>query len=258
MSPDLHHLSGAYAVDALDDSERAAFEAHLTSCADCRAEVAELSAAAHAIAATIEVAPPPRLRAAVLGRIATTRPLPPLPGSADTDADDAPVPRRGAHAAPESAVVRLFRRPATWVAAAAAAALLAVGGLAWSPWSDGPGATPTLSAVQQVQRAADAKTVSSAAGELRTSVSWSPELGRSAISVEGLPPAPAGRTYQLWYIGRDDVVRSAGLFETAPDGTGEALLEGDANTAAAVGVSVEPAGGSPAPTTTPIVVLNLA
>ena len=43
MSPDLHHLSGAYAVDALDDAERTSFEQHLAGCADCRAEVAELS-----------------------------------------------------------------------------------------------------------------------------------------------------------------------------------------------------------------------
>ena len=33
---DLHLLSGAYAVDALDDLERARFEAHLRTCADCR------------------------------------------------------------------------------------------------------------------------------------------------------------------------------------------------------------------------------
>ena len=38
---DIHALSGAYAVDALDDLERAAFERHLADCADCRAEVAE-------------------------------------------------------------------------------------------------------------------------------------------------------------------------------------------------------------------------
>ena len=29
MTDDLHHLSGAYALDALDDEERRAFEAHL-------------------------------------------------------------------------------------------------------------------------------------------------------------------------------------------------------------------------------------
>ena len=37
MSPDLHHLSGAYAVDALDEAERSAFERHLAVCAACRA-----------------------------------------------------------------------------------------------------------------------------------------------------------------------------------------------------------------------------
>ncbi|HEY9395441.1 MAG TPA: zf-HC2 domain-containing protein, partial [Nocardioides sp.] len=39
---DIHALSGAYAVDALDDIERARFEEHLAVCADCRDEVASL------------------------------------------------------------------------------------------------------------------------------------------------------------------------------------------------------------------------
>ncbi len=39
---DVHALSGAYAVDALDDLERAHFERHLADCADCQAEVASL------------------------------------------------------------------------------------------------------------------------------------------------------------------------------------------------------------------------
>ena len=41
-SADIHALSGAYAVDAVDDIERAEFERHLATCADCREEVAEL------------------------------------------------------------------------------------------------------------------------------------------------------------------------------------------------------------------------
>ena len=43
---DIHALSGAYAIDALDDVERARFERHLAECADCRAEVASLREAA--------------------------------------------------------------------------------------------------------------------------------------------------------------------------------------------------------------------
>ena len=79
MSPDLHHLSGAYAVDALDEAERASFEQHLAVCADCRAEVAELTATAHALGSLTEATPPPSLRSSVLSGIARVRPLPPAP-----------------------------------------------------------------------------------------------------------------------------------------------------------------------------------
>ena len=76
-------------------------------------------------------------------------------------------------------------------------------------------------------------------------------------AVAGLPPAPGGRTYQLWYVGSDEVARSAGLLTADREGRGELLLDGDATTAAAVGMTLEPAGGSPRPTTDPIVVLAL-
>ncbi|MER7072956.1 anti-sigma factor [Terrabacter sp. NPDC000476] len=78
MSEDIHALSGAYAVDALDDVERARFERHLTGCSACRAEVESLVAAAVELSVLTEVAPPPSLRAKVLADIANVRPLPPL------------------------------------------------------------------------------------------------------------------------------------------------------------------------------------
>ena len=40
---DIHALSGAYAVDALDDDEREQFEQHLAVCPECRAEVRSFS-----------------------------------------------------------------------------------------------------------------------------------------------------------------------------------------------------------------------
>ena len=58
-SNDVHALSGAYAVDALDDTERVRFEEHLARCAECRAEVDSLRAAAAELSAGAEVAPPP-------------------------------------------------------------------------------------------------------------------------------------------------------------------------------------------------------
>ena len=54
----VHLLSGAYAVGALDDLERARFEAHLETCADCRAEVAGLLEATALLAETSAAEPP--------------------------------------------------------------------------------------------------------------------------------------------------------------------------------------------------------
>ena len=74
---DIHALVGAYAVDALDDVERAAFERHLDGCPACRAEVDGLREAASVIGGSVAQDPPSGLRDQVLADIATVRPLPP-------------------------------------------------------------------------------------------------------------------------------------------------------------------------------------
>ncbi|MGW4275741.1 RskA family anti-sigma factor, partial [Streptomyces seoulensis] len=47
---DLHSMTGAYALHALPDDERAAFERHLAGCASCAQEVAEFAATAARLA----------------------------------------------------------------------------------------------------------------------------------------------------------------------------------------------------------------
>ena len=106
---DVHALSGAYAVDALDEIERARFERHLAICEDCRTEVASLREAATLIAEDTALAPPPALRDRVLADIATVRPLAPRPA-------DVPA------VVPAVAPARARR----WVALTAAAAVVAV------------------------------------------------------------------------------------------------------------------------------------
>src|SRR6476659_8621799 len=114
---DIHALSGAYAVNALDDVERAAFERHLADCEVCAAEVAGLSEAAAAMTHAVEVSPPPALRDRLMAQVATTRVLPP--------------------------VVQPIRpgRRRSFLVAAAAAVVLAIGGgvVATQPWDDKPG-----------------------------------------------------------------------------------------------------------------------
>ncbi len=75
----LHALTGAYVLDALDADERAAFEAHLPGCPDCRAEVASLAEATTRMALTDALPPPPAMLDAVRAQIARTPQLPPAP-----------------------------------------------------------------------------------------------------------------------------------------------------------------------------------
>ncbi|WP_139316004.1 anti-sigma factor, partial [Cellulosimicrobium sp. CUA-896] len=68
----------------------------------------------------------------------------------------------------------------------------------------------------------------------------------------GLPDAGDDQDYQLWVVGDDGGVTSAGLLEDR-DGTVEQLVQDAPGVGLAV--SVEPEGGSEQPTTDPIVVL---
>jgi anti-sigma-K factor RskA len=75
----------------------------------------------------------------------------------------------------------------------------------------------------------------------------------------GLPVLPPSSVYELWFIGGGGA-RAAGLLPLASPGGGEVpspvLASGFAG-GDAIGVTVEPAGGSTAPTSAPIVVLTL-
>jgi anti-sigma-K factor RskA len=75
-----------------------------------------------------------------------------------------------------------------------------------------------------------------------------------------LPQLASGRTFQLWLIPSTGSPQSAGVFRAnaAGDFVNVRTTPIDTNRIGAVAVSVEPDGGSPAPTTTPILVVPLA
>ncbi len=229
MSDD-HALSGAYAVSALDDVERAAFERHLAHCEVCAAEVAGLRETAARLADPVAVTPPGALRERVLAQVAKTRPLPPVVS-----------PRRRA------------TRRSFLVAAAAAAVIAAGGGVAITqPWQDDR--PPTAS--QQVLSAADARRVSAPVqGGGRVTVVHSDRLHEAVLLADGVPPAPSGSVYQVWFQNSEGRMISAGLMPADKDSM---LLAGDPRTAQAVGITVEPTGGSEVPTTNPVALVELA
>jgi anti-sigma-K factor RskA len=225
---EIHALSGAYAIDALDEHERALFERHLAECADCRDEVDSLRGAAASLADTTAVAPPPQLRADVLSAISKVRPLPPLPSQHRANG-------RG----------RRFR---SLLVAAAAVAVVGTGVVVTQPWED------DLSAFDQVVAAADVDTVSVPMKGGEATLYRSESLGRAALATDDMPAAPKGKVYELW-LQVDGAMVPAGLLDAAGDQ--ELLLTGDASEATAAGITVEPDGGSPQPTTTPIALFDL-
>jgi anti-sigma-K factor RskA len=258
MNVDIHGLTGAYAVDALDDAERADFERHLGQCPECRAELAGLQAAASELTLAEPATPPAALRDAVLADIARVRPLPPLTDTsaravpADADADVVSLgTRRERRADGRGRLSRL----AFGAVAAAAAAVLALGALVWSPWESDD---PTLTATEQVLQAEDARRYEQTVGGARATIVRSASLGKAVIVADGMAPAPEGKDYQLWLQTRDGAMVSAGLLprESAPTVT--KMLEGDASQAIGAGITVEPAGGSPQPTSDPIALFQFS
>ncbi len=224
---DIHALSGAYAVDALDDIERAEFERHLADCESCQAEVASLREATAAMSDDVALAPPPELRAAVLDGIARVRPLPPVTPTSHRGEGGTTVRRR-------------------WLPALVAAAVLAVvgvGAAVWQPWQDDE---TGLTATERVLADPDAQRVSAdLAGGGTATIVRSAKERRSVIVTEDLPPAPDGKVYQLWLQTPTEEMVSAGLMATGSD---TALLEGASDEALAAGLSLEPEGGSDQPT----------
>jgi anti-sigma-K factor RskA len=226
---DIHALSGAYAVDALDDIERAQFERHLAECPECRAEVASFRETSALLAEPVAEEPPTSLRAGVLAEIGRVRPLPPE--------------------TPARTVVR--RRVGRWLAAAAAVVLVAVGVIVWHPWQ-----SHQASLADQILNAPDAvRTIERVPHGGTLTLVRSPSLGRAVMIGHGVADPHPGTTYELWLQQPGHTTFApAGLM---PDPHQPTVLQGDAGTATAAAVSVEPEGGSPQPTTNPIAVFTL-
>ena len=240
---DVHKLTGAYALDALDDLERVRFEQHLAQCDDCRAEVGELRETAALLAETVATTPPASLRDSVLAGITQIRPLAPeVPQTSSRHTADAPAARG--------------RGWMPFLVAAALAIIVGVGAMVTQPWKSDDSDVPQLTAAEQILRADDAEKVFLDLGDAgRATVVRSKSEDRAVIRTEDMVSAPEGKAYELWFIEGEEYV-SAGLMPDEPDQT--VVLDGSAAQAAAVGITVEPDGGSEQPTSEPIAVFDLS
>ncbi|MET4638793.1 anti-sigma factor [Mycetocola sp. 2940] len=285
-------LAGAYALNALNAEEKAEYERHLASSADARREADSLEQAAALLGFDAEpVEPSPALRASVLDAIALSPQLPrvetpdaagqtPAPAPVAATAEGAPrsqpvrptslpaapttkaaTARPSTGTAQRKATRRWYTQPiAAGVAAAAlVAVLLGVNGLT-TALNNGNGLPEALqlahiNAQPDAQRETVRLTNVNDDQRVVATLVWSGELGKSVLIVDGLASLTDEQIYELWYIGEDGPV-SAGTFNTTGSGDSWRVLDGSMAAGDAVGVTIEPEGGSEQPTTDPLIVVR--
>jgi anti-sigma-K factor RskA len=233
MEAGIHELTAGYALDALDADERAAYEAHLAGCEQCQTELESFWSTTEALAvATSGPAPSDALRERILADV---------------------------RAEPQVVVPFEPRRRRLVQVLGAAAAVAAVLALAVGLWAlhlssqldDSRSALDRARANATVLADPESQTVALQVGTGKLVVDPN---GQSVLVLDGIDPAPAGKTYEVWIMPNGDVAQAgrAGLFP-GREGTEIVGVDGVVGTGDVVGVTLEPSGGVDAPTTSPIV-----
>ena len=221
---EIHHLGAAYALDALDERERAAYEAHFATCEICRTDVREYRAAAAELA-TLETTPPPAdVKARVMGEIATTRQLSPLPPSVARLSDRRP------------------NRGVTAVLAIAAAALFFVAGAVVLGGGDDDSFGDEVAAMMEDPTFQMAELGGDGEGSFK--VAWTSD--QAAVIGGDLPDPGQDKRYELWMIDADGA-HAMHLLDPATGGDVQRLMP-FSGAPAGWGVTIEPAAGSAVPT----------
>lgn len=243
---DPHALTGAYAVDALHGEERTAFERHLAECDACAQEVAEFTATAGRLALASTVRTRPVMREQVLRRVSTVRQVP--PGAAPLERV-----RRGG---------RRGGRVVRWALAASVAAAAAFGGTAVWQYERAQDARHEAAQARRhaedlagVLAAPDAQSRSAEVAGGTGTLVVSASRDRAVFVVSEMAAPPHGKVYQLWFADGGKM-RAAGLMDPGR-GSQAVLLRGAVDGASGVGITVEPAGGSKQPTSTPLALLGV-
>ncbi len=239
----MHVLTGAYAVDAIDDqAELRRFERHLRRCQQCAGEVRGMTETAARFGFAASQPAPPGLRDRVLESVAKTRQLP-----------SAANRHRARRPARPSQMPRLG-----WVVAAVSLVLIFVLQIALLRAHDQLNQVRSRqAALTAVLAAPDARAVTaptSAGGQ--ATVVYSLRRHSLIVTLAQLPSPPAGKVYELWLLGPHQV-RPAGLLPAGNRSRSAPVLVPGLISGDQLGLTVEPAGGTSRPTTTPILVLPL-
>ncbi|WP_421092255.1 anti-sigma factor [Pseudarthrobacter sp. CC4] len=251
-------LAELYALDAVTDEERRAIEQYISAAPESERTLFfdRVRQARETLARTFRVEEEPP--ADLFDRIVAQ-----LPAQDNHPEADDPAPAAGPAAAPagpsatgqpvagdELAKARQRReerrRPSgtrRWLAGVAAAAAIALGGVGVGSYL-----ADLNDPINQVVRAGDLREASvDVAGGGTATLLISSSEDAAVVKMNGVPAPPAGKVYQMWLIPKDGSAPvSQGLMDEEALSK-PAVVEG-ISSAAALGITVEPAGGSRSPT----------
>jgi anti-sigma-K factor RskA len=253
---DVRDLAASFVLGALDADEADAVRAHLASCADPHAEMAELGSVLPVLAASVPVVEPPAgLKGRILAAAAT---------DLETRANEAQDPARPTARAFPSAAERQRRAAdrsgiAAWtmrIAAVLAITLLGAWGLLLQNQLD-----RARSYEQSVAAVLDVAGQPGSLTAVLTPEGDDGPAGLAAIASDGtvriamrdLPATTGNQVYEAWVIGSDGVPQALGGFRVGE--TGIAYFEGGGlptQEGIVLALTLEPAPGATAPSSTPV------
>jgi anti-sigma-K factor RskA len=247
---DLHSLAAPYALDALEPHEHKRFEKHLRRCDNCAEEVRALREDAVRLAWSTAAPAPTAMRNRVLMAVRTTPQEPAAFAESQARARaQRPQPRaRRSGFSP-------FLIPLASTTAAAALVVAALFGMQAARTQDQLDQERAQAReIAHVLAAPDARaTAGRDAQGQGISVVASASQRTAVVTAAGLGVPSNGGVHQLWLMRPEVKPQSLGLL----DGDTPLIATGLNKNATSLAVTVEPSGGSPQPTTAPVVQLAL-
>jgi len=248
-------LAELYALDAVTEQERDAIDRYISTAPETerRAFLERVRQSREALVRTFraEEEPPSDLFQRIVAQLPAQLPGKDgiTGGGAQASAGStAPAPLQGSgDELAQARKRREERRGASgtrrWLVGVAAAAAIALGGVGVGAYM-----ADQNDPVNQVARANDLREASvNVAGGGKATLLISASEDAAVVKMSGVPAPPAGKVYQMWLIPKDGSAPvSQGLMDEQALSK-PAVVQG-IHSAASLGITVEPAGGSKAPT----------
>ena len=214
---DYKELIPAHALSALDASDERELSEHLADCEECRGELADWEATAASLALTVDpIEPPAQVRASLLSKIGSDK--------------------SASNVVPFGPPSRTFWQSLGSLGSIAAVVLFAA-------------LIVFVVVLYQQNRTRIVELAGTPAATGATAKLTYDNTGRALLATSGLPRAPEGKEYQLWFIVGDKPLPGKTF---NPDNGGRSLTTDEvpeaARKSAVFAVTLEPAGGVQSPT----------